>query len=86
MRWSEVRKDYPDCWVVVEALSSRIYDDEETIDEVTVVNSFEKSRDAYQDYLRMHKLDPQRDYLFASTVNEALKVKIQYWVGVRDKR
>ncbi|MFT4925089.1 MAG: wyosine [tRNA(Phe)-imidazoG37] synthetase (radical SAM superfamily) [Phenylobacterium sp.] len=82
MLWSEVRKDYPNMWVVVEALQSQQQDDEKTINEVTVVNSFNDSIEAYRSYRAIHKQQPQREYLLASTANEALKVKVQYWAGV----
>ena len=85
MLWSDVRKDYPDMGVVIEALASHQQDDEKTIEEVTVVNSYRDSVQAYQNYRKIHKQNPQRDYLFASTANEALKVKVQYWTGVRGK-
>ena len=86
MLWSEVRKDYPNMWVVVEALNSHLQDDEKTINEVTVVNSFADSIEAYRSYKTIHKQQPQREYLVASTANEALKVKVQYWAGVRGRR
>lgn len=85
MQWSEVRKDYPNMWVVIEAMTSHVKDNEETIEEVTVVNSFKESSDAYLNYRKIHKQQPQRDYLFASTANKELKVKVQYWTGVRGK-
>ena len=85
MLWSEVRKDYPNMWVVIETLSSKVEDDIETIEEVTVVNSYDNSTAAYLNYRTMHKQAPNREYLFASTANEELKVKIQHWTGVRGK-
>lgn len=85
MRWSEVRKDYPNMWVVIESMSSNIKDDEETIEEVSVINSYKDSKQAYLNYRQIHKQQPERNYLFASTQNEKLKVKIQYWAGVRGK-
>ena len=85
MLWSKVRKDYPDCWVVVEALKSQQVDDEKTTSEVTVINSFIDSTEAYRSYQSIHQQEPQRSYYVASTENEALKVKVQYWAGVRAK-
>lgn len=83
MLWSQVRKDYPNCWVVVEALKSEKIDNEKTISEVTVINSFNDSTAAYRSYQNIHQEQPQRSYYVASTANEALKVKVQYWAGVR---
>ena len=85
MQWSEIRKDYPNMWVVIEALKSHVKGNEETIEEVSVVNSFEGSSDAYLNYRKIHKQEPLRNYLFASTAKEELKVKVQYWTGVRGK-
>ncbi|MCJ8271548.1 MAG: hypothetical protein MJK04_19380, partial [Psychrosphaera sp.] len=46
-------------------------------------NSFREASEAYQSYRKIHKQTPQRHYLFASTVNEELKIKIHYWAGIR---
>ena len=85
MHWSEVRKDYPDMWVVIESMKSQIENNEETIEEVSVINSYKDSKEAYLKYREIHKQQPERNYLFACTSNEQLKVKIQYWTGVRGK-
>lgn len=86
MLWSEVRKSYPNMWVVVEALKSDEQANEKTIKEVALLNAFTDSEQAYRNYTKIHKLQPQKDYVFASTVNETLKVKMLYWAGVRGKR
>jgi predicted helicase len=83
MLWSEVRKDYPNMWVVVEAMKSHKEGNEKTIEEVSVVNSFKESGEAWQNYQQIHQQEPHRNYLFASTKNEELKIKVQYWAGVR---
>ena len=85
MHWSEVRKDYPNMWVVVEAMKSHKEGYEKTIEEVSVINAFKKSAEAYMNYQEVHQKEPHRDYLFASTKNEELKVKVQYWAGIRSQ-
>lgn len=85
MLWSDVRKDYPEHWVVVEALKSHQQDDEKTISEVTVINAYPDSTQAYRNYQTIHKQQPHRSYYVASTANKSLKVKVQYWAGVRAK-
>jgi hypothetical protein len=75
MLWSDVCKVYPNTWVVVEALSSHQIDDEKTIDEVMVLDSYSDSATAWSRYKQVKQLKPQ--VLIASTVNAALKVKVQ---------
>ncbi|NQZ11526.1 MAG: hypothetical protein HRT35_30615 [Algicola sp.] len=81
MLWSEVRKSYPNMWVVIEAMKSHKEGNEKTIEEVAVVNSFKESGDAYHNYQQVHQKEPHRNYLFASTKNEELKVQVQHWGG-----
>jgi hypothetical protein len=85
MLWSDVCKDFPDHWVVIEALSSHQVDDEKTIDEVMVLDAYANSADAWHHFKQVKQLKPLRDFLIASTVNEALKIKVQRWVGIRGK-
>lgn len=85
MLWSEVCKDFPNSWVVVEALSSHQVEDEKTIDEVMVLDAYPDSAKAWQRYKQVKQLKPQGDFLIASTINDALKVKVQRWVGIRGR-
>ena len=81
MLWSEVCKDFPNSWVVVEALSSHQINDEKTVDEVMVLDVYSDSTAAWKLYKQIKQQKPKSDFLIASTVNNPLKIKIKDWVG-----
>lgn len=85
MLWSEVCKDFPNSWVIVEALSSHQVENEKTIDDVMVLDAYPDSSDAWKRYKQIKQQKPQGDFLIASTENETLKIKVQRWVGIRGK-
>lgn len=55
MRWEEVREQFPNEWVVCEALQSRSEDGYYFIDEVAVIDRFDDSKVAMKRYYELHR-------------------------------
>lgn len=85
MRWEEVREQFPDEWVVCEALKSRSEDGYWLIDEVALIDRFDDSTVAMKRYYELHREQPYREYGFFHTSREKLKLR-EKWAGVRGPR
>ena len=83
MKWQDVRQQYPESWVIIEALQAHDQDDKRIIDDISVLDRFKNSLDAIKHYKSLHKNSPERDILVANTNNLELDIKIQHWVGIR---
>ena len=75
MRWEEVRGQFPEEWIVCEALKSRSEDGYWIIDEVAVIDRFEDLSVAMKRYYELHRAQPYREYCFFHTSRETLKVR-----------
>lgn len=85
MRWEEVRKQFPDEWVVCEALASRSEDGYWYIDEVAIIDRFDNSKVAMKRYYELHRERPNKEYGFFHTSRETLKLR-EKWAGIRGPR
>lgn len=67
MRWEEVREQFPEEWVVCEALKSRSEDGYWFIEEVALIDRFDDSAVAMKRYYELHREQPYREYGFFFT-------------------
>ncbi|WP_317954490.1 hypothetical protein [Paenibacillus chitinolyticus] len=81
MRWEEVREQFPDEWVVCEALKSHSEDGYWFIDEVALIDRFADSTVAMKCYYELHREQPHREYGFFHTSREELKLR-EKWARV----
>lgn len=85
MRWEDGRDQFPDEWVVCEALKSRSEDGYWYIEEVALIDRFDDSTVAMKRYYELHREQPYREYGFFHTSRETLKLR-EKWAGVRGAR
>lgn len=85
MRWEEVREQFPNEWVVCEALKSRSEDGYWFVDEVAVIDRFDDSSVAMKRYYELHREQPYREYGFFHTSREKLELR-EKLAGVRGPR
>lgn len=83
MKWDEIKAKYPSKWVVIEALEAHDSGDKRVIDESSVVNVFDESMAAFREYRALHKLNPNREFLFISTTTDQLQIPTHPWAGLR---
>jgi hypothetical protein len=48
-----------------------------------VLDIFDKSFDAYDEYQTLHRENPSKEFLFASTEMPILEIPTTRWMGVR---
>ncbi len=65
MKWTSIRDQFPNCWVLVEALSTHSISNKRTIDEMSVISDYINPKEAWATYKKLHFSDPSRElYIF----------------------
>lgn len=83
MKWEQVREQYPEQWVLVEAISAFSESNIRSLDEVAVISSFSDSTHAWKEYKKLHLADRSREYYIFHTDHKKIEVKEQKFMGVR---
>lgn len=85
MKWNEIRQQFPNRCVLVEALKARTINNERFIEEMSVINDFENGNQAWKAYKQHHEKAPKRELYIFHTNDETIKIIEQPYVGVRRK-
>ena len=84
MIWTEIRKVYPNQWLVVEALEAHTTQaNQREVTQLAVIEQCEDGNTAMQSYRRLHQQYPDREFYFVHTSREELEIEVRYWLGVR---
>lgn len=83
MRWMEVRKAYPDQWLVIEAVQAHSEDDRRILDKIAVVEACADGAAALQSYRKLHQAYPEREYYYVHTSRAELDIRERQWLGIR---
>lgn len=83
MKWDQVRNQYPDSWVLFEAIEAHSDSGKRVIEDIAVLDRFETGSGAMKRYIELHKNDPIRELFIYNTINEKLDIKERLWMGVR---
>lgn len=83
MLWEEVRKAYPDKWVVFEAIDAHSENNYRIVDEIAIINYFSGSMEAFHKHSELHKQKPNRELYFFHTSREKLDIREKKLVGLR---
>lgn len=83
MKWNDAVKNYPNKWLLFEAIQSSSKDGKRIIEDLSVINSFDDSRKALEQYSEMHKKDKSREMYVYHTKNKELVIEERSWIGVR---
>lgn len=83
MKWVNIRDQFPNCWVLVEALSAHSISHKRTIDEMSVISDYVNPKEAWATYKNLHFSDPTRELYVFYTGNEQIEVIEQPFTGIR---
>lgn len=75
MQWTEIRRAYPDQWLVVEALAAG--------SPMPVNELCRAGSSAMSTYRRHHKRHPMREFYFVHTSRPTLDIRERQWLGIR---
>lgn len=83
MKWKQIREQFPEQWVLVEAISAYSENSIRHLEELSVISNFPESTFAWKEYKKLHLADPSREYYIFHTDHETIEVKEQKFIGVR---
>lgn len=84
MLWQEVKKVYPNQWVIIEAIEAHTEDNKRIVDQITVVDNFhDDNNKALLKYLQLHRKYRDREFYVVHTSRPQLDILEQKWIGVR---
>ncbi len=84
MQWPDIRKTYPDQWVVIEGMDTRASDDGKRLfNRLAVVEICPDGASAMRLYREFHKQYPTREFYFIHTSHEKLDIRERKWIGIR---
>ena len=83
MRWSDVRENYKNKWIVLEALKAKSEKGKRIIEDLAIIEVFDNGSEALKSYSFWHKKDKSKEMYVYNTANETLDIEERLWVGVR---
>jgi len=83
MRWSDIRKAYPDQWLIIEALQAHTENNRRMLDNIAVTETCKDGASAMRSYRRLHRQYPSREFYFVHTNRQELQIKERRWAGIR---
>jgi hypothetical protein len=84
MHWQTIRNQYPQRWLLVEALEAHSEANHRYLDQLAVIDAFDDSRTALQSYSQLHRQAPQRELYVLHTSREQPDITEVRWFGVRE--
>ena len=84
MLWSDIRKTYPNQWLVTEAIKAHTTaDHQRKLDKITVIEVCDDGNAAMNRYRQLHAQFPTREFYFVHTSRKDLDIRERQWVGIR---
>ena len=83
MRWMNVRKTYPNQWLVIEAVKAHSARTKHVLDKIAVMESCVDGTTAMQKYRAFHQQYPEREFYFVHTSRNELNIHERQWLGIR---
>lgn len=86
MQWSDIRKAYPNQWLIIEALQAHTTPDNRRIlDKISVIELCTDGSTAMKGYRQLHRQYPTREIYFVHTSRENLDIRQRQWIGIRSE-
>ena len=87
MKWQEIRRHYPQQWLLVEAIKAHSEANASgtyrILEQLAVVSTFPDSVAAMRSYVQLRREAPQRELYVFHTSREALDITERRWLGIR---
>ncbi|MCP4357854.1 MAG: hypothetical protein GY796_07555 [Chloroflexi bacterium] len=86
MKWQDIRKTYPDTWLLIEAIEAHTENDKRVLDQISVIDRYLDGQTAWQAYAAAHRENPDREMFVFHTDRPELDITIKRWLGLRGIR
>ncbi len=82
LKWKGVREQYPNRWVLVEALKAISQNNKREIQDMAVISEYNDSTNAWKGYKTLHLENPSRELYIFHTSNEQIVVTEERFIGI----
>ena len=84
MKWQDIRSQYPDSWLLIEAIEAHTTSEQKRIvDRLAVIDQFDDFYVAMDSYKQLHREKPSKEMYVVHTDSKEINIKEQYWTGIR---
>lgn len=83
MKWNSLREHYPEQWVLFEALEAYSHDGKRIVENLSFIDAFDSSTEAFQLYDELNQKEPERELYISHTSKKNLSFYERKWLGVR---
>jgi len=83
MTWSNIHRQFPHQWLVLEALQARSELGKRYLDEMAVVDTCQDGESALRTYLKLHRDAPGRELYILHSDREQSDIAERFWLGLR---
>ncbi len=83
MTWEEIRRHFPQQWLLIEALKARTENGLRILEDIAVIKIFDDSTPALKEYAKLHHESPRREMFVLHTDRENLNIHVRKWLGIR---
>lgn len=79
MEWQEIRSQYPDSWLLIEAIKAHTTSEQKRIiDRLAVIDQFDDFYAAMDSYKQLHREKPAKEMYVVHTDSEEINIKEQF--------
>lgn len=83
MRWEEIRRQYPQQWLLLEAIAARSENNQRILDQLAVIGKYADSPSAMRGYIELHHRNAHRELYVLHTSRKTIAIAERHWPGVR---
>ena len=84
MKWNEIRKTYPQQWLIIEALEAHTTTEHlRRLDRISVIERCESGQSAFERYRQLHKQYPYREFYYIHTSRKQPIIHELQGMGIR---
>jgi len=83
MEWQEIRLQFPQQWLLIEAIKAHSEANKRILEQLAVVGTFPDSVVAMKQYLELHREAPGRELYVFHTSRKTLDIIERQWLGIR---
>jgi hypothetical protein len=83
MDWTEIRRRYPEQWLIIEAFDAHTeLDQHRILDSISVVETCTTGNAAFERYRQLHQQFPDRELYYVHTNRKSLEIREVHWLGI----
>jgi len=83
MDWNQIRLQFPNKWLLVEAIQASSKNGKRILEQLSVINTFVDSVEAMKYYQQLHHDEPHRELFVIHSTREKLDISERHWLGIR---